>query len=178
MGSKCSKVIASIILISQIVCMLPAQTMMVEKNYSKMRLEQYLRRAESETKVEDWERLAKEGILLAMREWESSNTYLRERDYERYIETRNEVLEEYELIKDSEYVKWYINSRIEEENNKKLKIRRIFNMIPSNLENKKKRVVIKDIEDKKWKRADDYLDEFEKNVGPLLASDWKDKKRK
>ena len=120
MGSKGSKVIASIILISQIVCMLPAQTMMVEKNYSKMRLEQYLRRAESETKVEDWERLAKEGILLAMREWESSNTYLRERNYERYIETRNEVLEEYELIKDGEYVKWYIDRRIEEENNKKI----------------------------------------------------------
>ena len=33
---------------------------------------------------------------------------------------------------------------------KKLKVRRIFDMIPSNLENKKKRVVIKDIEDKKW----------------------------
>ena len=120
MGSKGSKVIASIILISQIVCMLPAQTMMVEKNYSKLRLEQYLRRAESETKVEDWERIAKECVMQAMKEWESSNTYLRENNYEKYIETRNEVLEEYELIKDSEYVKWYINSRIEEENNKKI----------------------------------------------------------
>ena len=52
-------------------------------------------------------------------------------------------------------------SKYEVENNKKLKIRRIFDMIPSTLENKKKRMVIKDIEDKKWKRSDDYIDEFE-----------------
>lgn len=52
-------------------------------------------------------------------------------------------------------------SKYEEEHNKKLKIRRIFDMVPSNLENKKKRMVIKDIENKTWKRNDDYLDEFE-----------------
>ena len=52
-------------------------------------------------------------------------------------------------------------SKYEEENNKKLKIRRIYDMIPSSLENKKKRIVIKDIEDKKWKRAEDYLEEFD-----------------
>lgn len=52
-------------------------------------------------------------------------------------------------------------TKYEEEHDKKLKIRRIFDMIPSNLENKKKRVVIKNIEDKKWKRSNDYLDEFD-----------------
>ena len=52
-------------------------------------------------------------------------------------------------------------SKYEEENNKRLKIRRIYDMIPSSLENKKKRIVIKDIEDKKWKRAEDYLEEFD-----------------
>lgn len=52
-------------------------------------------------------------------------------------------------------------TKYEEEHDKKLKIRRIFDMIPSNLENKKKRVVIRDIEDKKWKRSNDYLDEFD-----------------
>ena len=51
-------------------------------------------------------------------------------------------------------------SKYEEENNKKLKIRRIYDMIPSSLENKKKRIVIKDIENKDWKRSDDYLEEF------------------
>ena len=52
-------------------------------------------------------------------------------------------------------------SKYEEENNKRLKIRRIYDMIPSSLENKKKRIVIKDIENKDWKRSDDYLEEFD-----------------
>ena len=44
---------------------------------------------------------------------------------------------------------------------RKLKIRRIYDLIPSNLENTKKRVVFNKIEDKKWKKYSDYLDEFE-----------------
>ena len=43
----------------------------------------------------------------------------------------------------------------------KLKIRKIYDLIPSILENKKKRVVYKDIEDKKGKTFSDYADEFE-----------------
>ncbi|MBO4544736.1 MAG: AAA family ATPase, partial [Verrucomicrobia bacterium] len=43
----------------------------------------------------------------------------------------------------------------------RLKIRRIFEMIPSLLENKKKRVVVQDIENKKGKRFSDYQDEFD-----------------
>ena len=43
----------------------------------------------------------------------------------------------------------------------KLKIRRIYDMIPSNLENKKKRVVYKKIENKTGKHFADYADEFE-----------------
>ena len=46
-------------------------------------------------------------------------------------------------------------------------------MIPSNLENKKKRVVIKDIEDKSWKRTDDYLDEFEYLISSGVAFEVK-----
>ncbi len=42
-----------------------------------------------------------------------------------------------------------------------LKISRIYGLIPSNMENKKKRVVYKDIEDKKGKRSSDYADEME-----------------
>lgn len=52
-------------------------------------------------------------------------------------------------------------TKYEEEHNKKLKIRRIYTMIPSILENKKKRVVIRDIEDKDWKRTENYLEEFD-----------------
>lgn len=64
-------------------------------------------------------------------------------------------------------------SKYEEEHNRKLKIRRIFDMIPSNLENKKKRVVIKDIEDKSWKRSEDYLDEFEYLISSGIALEVK-----
>ena len=64
-------------------------------------------------------------------------------------------------------------SKYEEQHNKRLKIRRIFDMIPSNLENKKKRVVVKDIEDKGWKRSDDYLDEFDYLISAGIALDVK-----
>ena len=50
-------------------------------------------------------------------------------------------------------------SKYDEDN--RLKIRRIYDMVPSNLENKKKRVVIKNIEGKQGKRFSDYEDEFE-----------------
>lgn len=43
----------------------------------------------------------------------------------------------------------------------KLKIRRIYDLIPSNLENKKKRIVYKQIENKVGKHFSDYADEFE-----------------
>lgn len=43
----------------------------------------------------------------------------------------------------------------------KLIIRKIYDLIPSNLENKKKRVVYKNIEGKKGKTFSDYADEFE-----------------
>ena len=48
-----------------------------------------------------------------------------------------------------------------EESHNRLKILRIYGMVPSNLENKKKRVVAKDIEDKKGKRMSDYVEEFD-----------------
>ena len=43
----------------------------------------------------------------------------------------------------------------------KLKIRRIYDLIPVNLENKKKRIVYKQIENKTGKHFADYADEFE-----------------
>lgn len=64
-------------------------------------------------------------------------------------------------------------SKYEEEHNSRLKIRRIFEMIPSTLENKKKRMVIKDIENKSWKRATDYFDEFEYLISAGVALEVK-----
>lgn len=64
-------------------------------------------------------------------------------------------------------------TKYEKEHNIKLKIRRIYEMIPSTLENKKKRMVIKNIEDKSWKRFNDYIDEFEYLISAGVALDTK-----
>ena len=62
-------------------------------------------------------------------------------------------------------------SKYENDNNKKLKIRRIYEMIPSNLENKKKRVVFQNIENTKGKKFSDYQDEFEYLISAGISLD-------
>lgn len=52
---------------------------------------------------------------------------------------------------------------------RKLKIRRVFDLIPSNMENKKKRIVAKSIENKKGKMFSDYQDEFEYLISAGIA---------
>lgn len=52
-------------------------------------------------------------------------------------------------------------SKYEADNNKKLKICRIYGMIPSQMENKKKRIVAQDIQGLKGDRFSNYEDEFE-----------------
>ena len=52
-------------------------------------------------------------------------------------------------------------SKYEENNGKNLLIRRIYDMIPSQMENKKKRVVVKDIQGLTGDRFSRYQDEFE-----------------
>lgn len=79
---------------------------------------------------------------------------------ETFVESCNIV--EFRAIQKSTYNLYKVDAqKYEEEHNRKLKIQRIFEMIPSNLENKKKRIVIKEIEDKRWKRAGDYIEEFD-----------------
>lgn len=53
----------------------------------------------------------------------------------------------------------------------KLKIRKIYDLIPSNLENKKKRLVVKEIENKRGKQFSDYADEFEYLTQSAIAID-------
>lgn len=53
----------------------------------------------------------------------------------------------------------------------KLKIKRIYDMIPSTLENKKKRIRVQDIEDKKGKRFSDYQDEFDYLINAGITLD-------
>lgn len=63
-------------------------------------------------------------------------------------------------------------SRYEDAHNR-LKIQRIYNMIPSNLENKKKRVVAKNIEEKTGKRMSDYAEEFDYLISSGIALEVK-----
>ena len=60
-------------------------------------------------------------------------------------------------------------AKYELDSNKKLKIQRIYDMIPSSLENKKKRIVVKDIENKVGKRMNNYQDEFDYLISSGIA---------
>lgn len=63
-------------------------------------------------------------------------------------------------------------SRYEEESTRKLHIRRIYDMIPSQMENKKKRIIAKNIRNRQGDRFSNYLEEFEYliNSGISIAS--------
>lgn len=80
---------------------------------------------------------------------EAVNKYLEDRNMVRVRQTHKDIHNLYRIDA----------SQYDEEH--KLIIRKIYDLIPSNLENKKKRVVYKDIEGKKGKTFSDYADEFE-----------------
>ena len=75
-----------------------------------------------------------------------------------FVESRN--IKKMRQIQHSIYELYKIDASQYDKQNS-LKIRRIYDLIPSNLENKKKRIVFKDIENKKGKQFKDYEDEFE-----------------
>lgn len=55
----------------------------------------------------------------------------------------------------------------------KLKIKRIYDLIPSTLENKKKRIIVQDIENIKGKRFSNYQDEFDYLINSGIALEVK-----
>ncbi len=88
---------------------------------------------------------------------DSVNTYLRERNIQSVRSVQSEIHDYYAADA----------SKYDEEN--KLKIRRVFDLIPSNMENKKKRVVAQNIENKRGKTFNDYADEFEYLISAGIA---------
>jgi len=64
-------------------------------------------------------------------------------------------------------------AKYEKEASGKLKIQRIYSMIPSSLENKKRRIVVKDIDGRKESRTADYQDEFDYLIASGVALDVK-----
>ena len=85
------------------------------------------------------------------------NIYIETKNIQRVREAQNEI-HDYYAADASKY-----------DADRKLKIRRIYDLIPSNMENKKKRIVVKNIEGKKGKVYSDYLDEFEYLIGAGIA---------
>lgn len=64
-------------------------------------------------------------------------------------------------------------AKYERESLRRLKLHRIYEMLPSNLENKKKRIVAKDVENVKGRRMADYEDEFEYLISSGIALEVK-----
>ena len=89
----------------------------------------------------------------------------------------NAYLESKNIVKvrtiQSEIHEYYGLDAAKYDKDNKLKIKRIFDMIPSNLENKKKRVVVQNIENKKGKRFADYQDEFDYLINAGIALEVK-----
>lgn len=85
------------------------------------------------------------------------NAYLAEKNIQSVREIQKEIHDYYAADA----------SKYDEEN--KLKIRRVYDLIPSNMENKKKRVVVQSIENKKGKTFNDYCDEFEYLISAGIA---------
>lgn len=69
----------------------------------------------------------------------------------------------------SEIHEYYSADASKYDEQRKLMIRRIYDMIPSNLENKKKRVIAQYIEGKRGKTFTDYSDEFEYLISAGIA---------
>ena len=88
----------------------------------------------------------------------------------KYLETNNI----YEIRKiQSDIINFYGGDASKYDKENKLKIKRIYDLIPSNLENKKKRVVIQNIENIKGKRYSSYEDEFEYLINSGIALEVK-----
>lgn len=112
-----SKFVAVLVLLSQFTYLLPAQTYLSELNYDKQKLERYLDRASRERNAQDWERIAEEGIFIAMCEWESANTYLKETDYDKYLEEYQNALNEINETVNNKFAYWYTEKTVSESTN-------------------------------------------------------------
>ena len=75
-----------------------------------------------------------------------------------YLQTRN-IVKVREIQRDIYDLYSLDASKYDEEH--RLKIKRIYDLIPSNLENKKKRLIYKDIEHKHGSRSNDYVEEID-----------------
>lgn len=88
-----------------------------------------------------------------------------------FVEHQNIML--IRKIQEDIYTLYGIDASRYEKDHTRLKLQRIYKMIPSNLENKKKRMVVTEIEGKKGKRMTDYEDEFDYLISAGVALEVK-----
>lgn len=85
------------------------------------------------------------------------NSYLAEKNIQFVREIQREIHD------------YYATDASKYDDERKLMIRRIYDLIPSNMENKKKRVIAQSIENKRGKTFNDYSDEFEYLISAGIA---------
>ena len=88
-----------------------------------------------------------------------------------FVETQNIV--EVRNIQKQIHQLYVVDASRYESAHRRLKIQRVFQMVPSNMENKKKRMVAKDIEGKTGKRMADYSEEFDYLISAGVALEVK-----
>lgn len=87
-----------------------------------------------------------------------------------YLESRN-IVRVRQIQRDIHDLYGADASKYDEDH--RLKIQRVYDLIPSNMENKKKRLIFKEIENKSGKRADDYVEEIDYLVSSGIALEVK-----
>ncbi len=83
-----------------------------------------------------------------------------------YVETTN-IVSVREI--QSDIIRLYTADASKYDSEHRLVIQRVYGLIPSNMENKRKRIVLRDIEDKNNVRFRDYLEEFEYLISSGIA---------
>lgn len=88
-----------------------------------------------------------------------------------FVETKNMV--EVRNIQKQIHQLYAVDASRYESEHRRLKIQRVFQMIPSNMENRKKRMVAKNVEGKTGKRMADYSEEFDYLISAGVALEVK-----
>lgn len=124
-----------------------------------------------ETKFEKLERLEEtthEKILDLFKKYlligglpDAVNTYLESKNIVEVRKIQNDIHE------------YYADDASKYDKEHKLKIKRIYDLIPSTLENKKKRIIVQEIENIKGKRYSNYVDEFDYLINSGIALEVK-----
>ena len=83
-----------------------------------------------------------------------------------YLDTKN-IIAVREIQRD--IIRLYAADASKYDKEHKLVIKRVYDLIPSNMENKHKRIILREIEDKKNVRYSNYLEEFEYLVSSGIA---------